>query len=307
MSRAMTAPTADAPAQVLRAVLWMVGAVLSFTAMAVSGREMSFELQPIEIMMYRSIIGLVIVLLVGGSFGTLRQITMHRFGWQVARNLCHFSGQFLWFWAITLLSLAEVFAVEFTGPLWALVLSSLILGERLTRNRVLAGCVGFIGILIVTRPGFETLDTGLLVAALAAFCLAGAVVMTRRLTRSESLTCILFWMAFLQTILGVVLAGADGQIALPSMANLHWLFLLGSGGLLAHFCLTKALTIAPAAVVLPVDFARLPLIAVIGMLAYGERVDIWVFVGAAVIFAANYVNLLVESRMGKRASPPPSL
>lgn len=282
----------------------MGGAVLAFSLMAVAGREASFELQTIEIMMYRSIFGLVVVVCVACMAGTSHQITRRNFGWQMLRNITHFTGQYLWFLAITLLPLAQVFAVEFTGPLWALLLSSLILGERLTRNRVIAAGVGFVGILIVARPSPDTFNLGLVVVAFSAVGLAGAAVLTRRLTRSATLTSILFWMTFLQSIFGLLCAGIDGEIALPSLQALPWLVMIALGGLVAHFCLTTALSIAPAPVVLPVDFARLPLIAVIGMLAYGEVVDIWVFVGAALIFAANYTNLLTETRAGRRPAPP---
>ena len=133
--------------------------------------------------------------------------------------------------------------------------------------------------------------------------MAAAVVLTRRLTRTETLTCILFWMFLMQTILGVFFVALDGHVPIPSLAALPWLFLVALGGLVAHFCLTTALAIAPASVVLPIDFARLPLIAVIGALLYAEIVDIWVFVGAAVIFAANYTNIIIESRAGRAPRP----
>lgn len=299
----MTARPDSAPVPVLRAVLWMTGAVLSFTAMAVAGRESSFALKPIEIMMYRSIISLIMVVAVAHVAGTLGQITRRKFGWQIARNLMHFTGQYLWFLAITLLPLAQVFAVEFTGPLWALILSTFILRERLTRNRVIAAAVGFVGILIIARPGAEPMSAGLIAAGISAVALAAAVVLTRRLTRTETLTCILFWMFLMQTILGVFFVALDGHVPIPSLAALPWLFLVALGGLVAHFCLTTALAIAPASVVLPIDFARLPLIAVIGALLYAEIVDIWVFVGAAVIFAANYTNIIIESRAGRAPRP----
>lgn len=289
--------------QVLRAAIWMSGAVLAFSAMAVAGRQVSFDLDTGEIMMYRSLIGTAVVVAVAYLTGTWRQITRRKLTVQVVRNSAHFVGQYLWFLSITLIPLAQVFALEFTAPLWALLLAPLVLGERLTRNRVLAACVGFVGILIVTRPNPETINPGLIYAAVAAICFAWTALFTRRLTRTETLTCILFWMTLLQSIMGVVVSGVDGHIALPSLEIMPWLVLVALGGLIAHFCLTKALSIAPAAVVMPVDFARLPLIAVIGALVYSEAVDVWVFVGAAVIFAANYANIVIETRAGRAQRP----
>ena len=119
---------------------------------------------------------------------------------------------------------------------------------------------------------------------------------TKRLTRTQSITCILFWLTTMQLVMGMVMAGYDGDVMLPSATTLPWLTLIGLAGLLAHFCLTNALKIAPATVVVPIDFIRLPTIAVVGMLVYNESIDIWVFVGAAVIFAGNYMNIWFETR-----------
>ena len=109
----------------------------------------------------------------------------------------------------------------------------------------------------------------------------------------------MFWLTFIQLWLGLITAGFDGTIAPPLLAHAHWLILIALGGLLAHFSITNALAIAPAAIVAPFDFARLPTIAVVGMLLYAEPLDIWVFAGAGVIFAGIYLNLLAETRKNR--------
>lgn len=290
------APPQRDRAVVLRAALWMLGAVLAFSSMAVAGRAVSFELDTFEIMLYRSIVGFVIVLGLAIYTGGWTTVTARRPGAHLLRNLCHFTGQNLWFYAITVIPLAQVFALEFTAPLWVLILSPLVLAERLTPIRALAAALGFAGILIVARPSPETLNTGTLAAAAAAIGFAGSILMTKRLTRTESLTCILFWMTLMQIAFGLICAGRDGAIALPSPATLPWLVVIGCAGLVAHFCLTTALSIAPATVVTPVDFLRLPLIAVIGLLVYGEEIEPAVILGALIIFGANYLNLWHETR-----------
>ncbi|QIE47390.1 DMT family transporter [Pseudohalocynthiibacter aestuariivivens] len=274
----------------------MTGAIASFSLMAISGRAVSFELDTFEIMLFRSAVGLIVVLIVAGMAGTLNQVSRRHLGLHLQRNICHFAGQNLWFLAITLIPLAQVFALEFTAPLWALLMAPFVLGERLTRVRVLAAMTGFIGILIVARPAPDTISIGMLAGITAAVGFAGAAVLTRKLTRSESLTCILVYMTAMQSVLGIVCAGIDGDIALPSAGSVPWLILIALCGLVAHFCLTKALMIAPASVVMPFDFVRLPLIAVVGALIYGEVLDIYVFIGAVVIFGANYINILSEIR-----------
>lgn len=287
--------------ETLRAAAWMLGAILSFTTMAVAGREVSLDLDTFEIMMYRSFIGIVLVVAVAGTAGTLRQVSGRKLGLHAVRNVFHFAGQNLWFYAIAVIPLAQVFALEFTSPLWVMLLSVVILGERLTSNRVLAAAAGFVGILIVTRPSIDTIEAGQIAAALAAIGFAGSAVFTRRLTRTETITSILFWLTVMQAVFGLVCAGFDGDIAVPAASSWPWVGLIACAGLVAHFCLTTALRFAPATVVMPLDFARLPVIAIVGMAVYGEVLDPFVGLGAIVIFGANYANIVVESRRSARA------
>lgn len=298
----MTGPVTSllpAPPPVLRAALWMTGAVSSFSAMAVAGREASFDLDTFEIMLYRSIVGMIIVFVVLTVTGRWHQIRFRHKRLQVMRNLAHFGGQNLWFYAVTVIPLAQVFALEFTSPLWVLVLSPLVLGERLTPMRALAAIMGFVGILIVARPSPESLNPGVVAALLAAICFAFTIMLTKKLTRTESIACILFYLTTTQVVFGLIAAGYDGDIAVPSAISLPWVILIGCAGLMAHFCLTNALSIAPATVVIPIDFARLPVIAVVGMLLYNEALDLLVLAGALVIFAGNYLNIWHETRRPK--------
>ena len=275
----------------LKAALWMIGAITSFTTMAVAGRAVSIELDTFEIMFYRSLTGIVIVLLVATYAGTLGQVRRQRLGLHFTRNICHFAGQNLWFYAITVIPLAQVFALEFTTPVWVILLSPLLLRERITATGMLAAAIGFIGILIVTRPDPTNLSPGLIAAASCAVFFALTAILTRKLTRTETITTILVYLTTMQAVFGLVCAGYDGDIALPSLAALPWVVLIGCAGLLAHFCLTTALGLAPASIVMPIDFVRLPTIAVVGMLIYDEPLELLVFVGAAFIFVANYINI----------------
>ena len=293
MTHALKAAEAN---HALKAALWMTGAIVSFSTMAVAGRFVRTELDTFEVMLYRSLVGVVLVLLVGGMAGTLGQISRRRMGVQLIRNMFHFTGQNLWFYAITAIPLAQVFALEFTAPLWVTLLAPLLLGERLTPTRALAAALGFAGILIVARPDPANLQPGAIAAALAAIGFATTAIFTKRLTRTETITCILFWLTVMQAGFGVICAGIDGDIALPSPAAWPALVVIGCAGLFAHFCLTTALSIAPASIVMPIDFLRLPVIAVVGMALYDEPLELLVFVGGGIIFAANVVNLRAESR-----------
>jgi drug/metabolite transporter (DMT)-like permease len=284
------------PTRVLGAALWMLGAIGSFSAMAVAGRELGPILDTFEIMMYRSFFGVIIVVALAFGSGTWREIKTDALGLHFIRNIAHFAGQNLWFYAVTVIPMAQLFALEFTSPLWVIVLAPFILGERMTRVRVTAAVMGFIGILIVARPDMDGINSGMIAAASCAIFFALVAMFTKRLTRSQSITCILFYLTVMQLVFGIICAGYDGDIALPGWSNMPLLVLIGICGLVAHFCITKALTIAPATVVVPIDFARLPIIAIVAMLFYGEALDIWVFVGAVIIFAGNYFNIWHETR-----------
>jgi drug/metabolite transporter (DMT)-like permease len=266
--------------------------------MAVSGREISFELDTFEIMLFRSIIGLIIVLLLATLFKTRHEINTQKLSSHFFRNISHFTGQNLWFYALTLIPFAQLFAFEFSVPLWVMLAAPLLLGERLTSIRIISILIGFLGILIITRPWLAGLAPGIIPAALCAICFAFSVIFTKQLTQSVSITCILFWLTSMQLLMAVICAGYDGNISLPSSSNFIWIIIIGIGGLLAHFCITKALQLAPATVVTPIDFFRLPVIAAIGYVFYNEALDIFIIGGAVIIFIANYINIWSETRKG---------
>ncbi|WP_341365742.1 DMT family transporter [Yoonia sp. BS5-3] len=281
---------------ILQAALWMIGAIVSFTSMAIAGRTVSVELDTFEIMLFRSLTGILIVVTLAKFSGTLGQIRTDRPKLHLIRNACHFAGQNLWFYALTLIPLAQVFALEFTTPIWVILLSPLLLQERLTAVGLFSAALGFVGVLIVTRPELSNISPGLMAGATCAVFFALTAIFTRKLTQTETITTILFYLTVMQAVFGLICAGIDGDIRLPSAGISVWVILIGIAGLLAHFCLTKALSIAPAGIVMPIDFIRLPAIAVVGMALYDEPLDALVFVGAAFIFAANYLNISFAER-----------
>jgi len=279
------------------AAVWMLGSIGGFSALAISGRAIGSALDTFEMMFYRSLIGIVLVVAVTAAVGRTGEISAKRIEMHLLRNILHFAGQNLWLAALALIPLAQLFALEFSYPILVALSAPLFLGERLGPTKVLAAILGFVGILVVARPfGVAGLSPGLGLALLCAVGFAGAAIVTKRLTLFASLPCILFWLTVMQAVLGLICAGWDGQIALPPEPVLPWVVLLGVAGLVAQLCLTKALSLAPATVVTPVDFLRLPLIAVIGALFYEEPLNLWVLLGGAIIFFANWINLTAEGR-----------
>ena len=280
----------------MKATVWMIGAMLSFSLMAVSGRELATSLNTFEIMLYRSIIGFLFVLVIGYFAKTLGEIKGSRLGLHLFRNLAHFSGQNLWFFAVASIPFSQLFALEFSTPVWVALLAPLFLGEALTKQRVLAVIVGFAGVLVVARPDINQFDFAIIAAVACAICFAGSMMATKKLTNDQSITCILFWLTLMQLAMGLVATVFMGTNTVPEGINIIWIVIVGIGGLTAHFCITNALAIAPAIVVIPLDFMRLPLISVIGFLAYGEAFELPILVGAGVIFIAILLNLKAEKQ-----------
>jgi drug/metabolite transporter (DMT)-like permease len=278
----------------LKAALWMMGSVTSFSAIAVAGRQVQGLHDSFEIMTVRSLVGFGLLLLWGAFSGQLARVSARKLPGHFARNIIHFAGQNLWLVALGLIPLAQVFALEFTSPLWVILLGPLFLAEPLTRARLGAVALGFVGILIVTRPGAGMMNLGTLAAAGAALSFATVSILTKRLTRGIAVYDILFWLTFMQFFFGLIGAGMDGQITLPTAETLPWLCLIGLAGLLAHLSLTSALALAPAGFVVPLDFLRLPLIAAVGAAFYGEAFDPFVLLGGAVILGGILLNIRAQ-------------
>lgn len=293
-----------ATSQLLRVVLWMTGALLSFSVMAVSVRALGGILSVMEILAVRAGLGLVILLIVLAARPQMRhEIHIQRFGLHVVRNGTHFVAQFMWATSLLLLPLATVFALEFTMPAWATLLAVLFLGEKLTVSRVGAVLLGFIGVLVILRPGLGSFNPAALLVLLAALGYAFNVITTKMLTSNQSTFTIVFWMNIMQFPLAM--AGSDPLFV--TKLGLHELApVLGIGiaGTAAHFCLSNAFRSGDAIVVVPMDFLRIPLIAVVAWWLYGEAVDALVFVGAAIIIAGVLWNLRAETQRGKPAVPP---
>lgn len=280
----------------LLALAWMLGAVASFSAMAVGGREIAETLDTFEIMLYRSVIGLVIVSAILASRpGGLAQINTAHKGLHLQRNLIHFAGQNLWFYGVVLIPLAEFISLEFTNPLWVAVLAPLMLGEKITPPRIIAAILGFVGILIVARPGTSALELGHVAALGAAICFALNTIFTKRLMQFDGVLCVMFWMTLMQAGFSLITA-LPGGIPIPAGEEWIWVILLGVCGLSAHVCLSSALACAPATIVAPMEFIRLPVLTFIGYLLYNESLVIWVVLGAALIIAGNLLNILSEPR-----------
>jgi drug/metabolite transporter (DMT)-like permease len=281
----------------------MTGALLAFSVMAVAFRELARSLSILEILAVRSGTGLLVMLVMLAAMPILRlAIRTRRPGLHLLRNVAHLGAQMLWANSILLLPLATVFALEFTAPAWTLLLAVPILGEQLTRSRIGAVVLGLIGILVIMRPGTATFQPAALLVLMAAFGFASIMIMTKLLTATDSTFGIIFWMNAIQFPLAML--GSDPMfVTKVSLDQWPAFVAVGATGLLSHYCLTNAFRAADASVVVPMDFMRIPVIALVGWWLYNEKIDVFVFIGAGLIITGVLWNLRAEA-MRERAAPP---
>lgn len=273
----------------------MVGALVSFSVMAVSMRELAGHgLGIFGALTIRSSGSLVILGAILLARKDLRPaFPPRKFHLHLARNGVHFAAQALWSYAVVALPLATVFSLEFTAPAWMMLIAPFTLGERLTPSRIGVVIFGLAGVLIVLRPGLETINPMALYVLAAAFGYSVTNIFTKILTRTESPLAIMFWMMVIQFPLGLAASDLHAFTQLTAANLLPGIGLVVSG-LTAHFCFVKAIQGGDATVVVPIDFMRIPLIALVGWLFYKESLDIFVLVGALVIVAGVFWNLRDE-------------
>ena len=256
---------------------------------AVAGREVTRELNVFELMAVRSFLGFFMLyplIRISGGFAAMKTSRPLQ---HIGRNLIHYVAQLGWFFALTLISLGEVVAIEFTMPIWTAILAASFLGERMTVWKISAIVLGIIGVIIIVRPATGEVNPGQLIALAAAVGFGISVAMLKSLTRTESTVAIIFWMLVIQFVAGFFPALYAWKW--PSATIWGWLVVIGFCGTFSHYCMTSAMRYADATVVLPMDFLRVPLTATVGWLIYSERLDLLTVLGAALILAGNLLNL----------------
>jgi drug/metabolite transporter (DMT)-like permease len=289
---------------IVRVVLWMTGTLLSFSILAISIRLLAGSLSVFEILTIRCFGALTILFsLLVVNPGLRPQLRTKRIPMHFFRSAVHFGGQYAWATALTLLPFATVFALEFTLPVWVLILAVAVLGEKLTSGRIVVIVLGFIGCLVILRPGIIAFQPASLLVLLCSFLYAVFNVATKQMTTTETTFGIVFWMNLLQFPLA--LSGSDPMFVLRLEPwQLAPMAGVGIAGLAAHYCMARAFRYGDASVVIPLDFLRVPLIALVGYLFFAESVDALVFVGAAIILAGILWNLRLEARDSKNVALP---
>jgi len=280
----------------------MAGWLFAMVIIAVAGREAARELDIFQIIELRSLLGMLMVYPLVRASGGLAAMATARPLQHVVRNLVHYGAQFGWFFALTLIPLAQVVALEFTMPLWTALMAAAFLGERMNTWKAFAVVLGLAGVAIIVRPATSGVNPGQAIALAAAVGFAVSVIMVKSLTRTESVVVIIFWMVVVQAVVGLVPALIVWRW--PSATVWSWVVVIAFCGTFSHYCMARAMLHADATVVVPMDFLRVPLTAVAGWLVYAEAIDTFTVLGAALILTGNLLNLRSAGARGTTARSP---
>jgi len=275
---------------IAHAAMWMAGWLTLMVVIAVAGREAARELSVFQIMLLRSTLGLAMLWPLVRAAGGLAAVRTERLPQHVLRNAIHYAAQYGWFVALTLIPLAQVVAIEFTMPIWSAALAVLVLRERMNGLKWFAVLLGLVGVAVIVRPRAGELDLGQLIALGSALGFAVSVVLVKSLTRTDAAVAISFWMLVVQSVIGLVPALWVWQW--PSVQAWGWVVVVAFCGTYSHYCFARAMEHADATVVVPMDFLRVPLTALVGWLAYSEGLDLFTVLGVGLILAGNLLNLV---------------
>jgi drug/metabolite transporter (DMT)-like permease len=283
-------------------LLWVFGALLSFCLMAVGGRELSGAINTFEILFMRSAIGLAAIALIIFKTGDRSLLTTKRFKLHLGRNVTHFAGQYGWFVGLGFLPLATVSALEFTTPLWTLIVAAIFLGETFTAKKVIAIILGLFGVYLILNPNGEIFNPYAFYVLGAALFYGVSYTFTKALTPTDKPLTILFFMCAMQLPLGLAIGAS--HFVWPDAHQWFWLVAVGLSALSAHYCMANAMRHAEVSVVVTLDFFRLPLISSVGMLAYQEPFKPMLLVAAVLMMLGNLINL--RKPASNSQEPPPT-
>lgn len=273
----------------MRAVKWMIGTLFSFSLMAICARELSGNISIYQTLFFRSLVGLTFIHLIILISKRKIKYSTNNISLHMLRNSFHFLGQYGWFLGIGLLPLSEVFALEFTVPIWTLIIAAIFLGEKITPHKVIAVLLGSLGIIVILQPGITIINSASLLVLGSAVFYAISHTATKSLSSSESIFTILFYMCLIQLPIGLLLS--INNWVWPSSLQWIWLLIIGVTALSAHYCMTNAMRYATASTVVTLDFFRLPLIALVGAILYSEPFEFTLIIGGLLILTGNIVNL----------------
>ena len=270
--------------------IWMLGFILNITITAICIRELSFKYSSFEIQNFRNIFSIIIILIFFKARNNVH-LTTFQLKNNFIRNIFHFIGQSAWTWGLTVLPLAVVFSLEFTMPIWAAIIAIIIFKEKITLNKILFLILGLLGTCIILLPDTKYIGIYNIIVLFSAITYAIAHNFTKKLTGTDSIISILFYMAIIQLPFSLIGSFIVDDLHYNIAKEMPLIILLTITSLLAHYCLSSALKNSEASVVLPIDYIRLPLIIFIGWYYYDEIISSNVFIGSVFIIFGVIVFL----------------
>ena len=263
-------------------IAWMLGFIINISIMAISIRELSLKYTSFEIQNFRNIFSIIIIILI---YIVTKNTNLNTFQLKnnFIRNIFHFIGQSAWTWGLTVLPLAVVFSLEFTMPIWAVIIAIVLLKEKITLNKICFLIIGLMGTWIIFMPDTKYIGFYNIIVLCSAITYAIAHNFTKKLTTTDSILSILFFMSIIQLPFSLVGSLIIGNIQYNIMMEIPLIILLTFTSLLAHYSLSSALKYSDASIVLPIDYIRLPLIVFIGWYYYDEKISTNVVIGSILI------------------------
>ena len=266
---------------------WMLLGVISFCMLAIGVKEISSNISSIQIIFFRSFIGLILLFVFFRK--KFQELTFKKIKIHLKRNIFHLFGQYGWVLGIVYLSLTEVTAIEFTVPIWIIIFATLYLNEKMTKWKIVSVLMCFLGVLVIIRPGFEIFKINTIIVLLSAISYSIAHISTKKIVKTETPLDIIIIMCITQTPIAFVLSLNNWNY--PNLPDLFWLIIIAISAISAHFSLAKAFKKSNIGEIITIDYIRLPILSLVGILIYNEDFDILLLIGAFLIIVGNYINL----------------
>lgn len=267
-----------------RGAVWIILASVCFALMSVTIRLAAKGVDPLEVVFFRNVFNLLFMLPWFLKIG-LVGLRTECLGLHFLRTGSSLTSMFFWFTALTMLPLAEATSLSFTAPLFATIGAALFLAEDVRLRRWLAVGVGFIGTLIILRPGIEVVSQGAVLMLIGSVFVATSILLVKVLSRTESPNTMVLWVALIATPVSAIPLFWVWE--LPEGITWLWLASVGAAATGGHLCFNRAMASADASAVLPFEYTRLIFVAIIGFALFNELPDVWTWVGSLVIFGAG--------------------
>ena len=300
----LSSPVVATRSDPMGGALWMLASTIFFTAMTAMIRYLSGSIDPLEIVFFRNLFGLAVLLPWVMRHGMV-SLNTRRLPLYSLRALVGLIAMSCWFTAISRMNLGDAVALSFTAPMFATVGAILLLGEIVRVRRWVAVLIGFAGAMVILRPGFAEIPPAAYLVLLSAMMMGLSVCLVKLLARTEQVIAIVFTMVLMLTPVSLIPALFVWQT--PDPIQFAWLLAIGACGTLGHICITRAFSMAEATAVLPYDFLRLPLMAVLAWLVFDQVLDGWTGLGAAIIIGSSLYIAHREAytqRSPARPEPP---